>query len=229
MISTSMSEIENIKRRYEEREKNKKIKKHYSNNLFSEYIAREREKHYENILKEVFSDFSSIKVMEIGAGSGSNLSFFKRTKVPPENIFANELLPNRVEMLRKNHPDINIFPGNALELNFRGEFDIVFQSTVFTSVLDDIFRQQLADKMWSMLKPDGIVLWYDFIFSNPANKDVRKVTKTDIRKLFPSAQSIIFHKATLAPPIGRKVGKLYNLINSLFPFLRTHVIAIIYK
>lgn len=80
-----------------------------------------------------------------------------------------------------------------------------------------------------MAKENGLILWYDFKYNNPSNKDVKGVNKREIKELFPDAKKIIFHNVTLAPPIGRRVGKFYNLVNLLFPFLRTHIIAEIYK
>lgn len=192
-------------------------------------MQEEREDRYAEIVQQEFKSTAEIKILEIGAGSGNNLLFFQQLNIAPENIYANELLDDRVETLRKNLPGINIFPGNALQLNFKNEFNIVLQSTVFTSILDNAFREKLAAKMFDMIKPGGIGLWYDFIYDNPKNKNVKGVSKTEIKKLFPFANKIQFYSVTLAPPIGRKAGKFYNLINFLFPFLRTHVIAVIYK
>jgi hypothetical protein len=95
--------------------------------------------------------------------------------------------------------------------------------------LDSNFRKALAVKMWEMLKPGGIILSYDFIFNNPANKDVVKLTKKEIKMLFPNYSEIHFRKVTLAPPLSRKIGHLYNFLNFLFPFFRTHLVAIIKK
>jgi hypothetical protein len=68
---------------------------------------------------------------------------------------------------------IRILVGDAAEINLdQGPFDVVYQSTVFTSILDDDFQQKLADRMWALVKPGGGVLWYDFIYSNPRNPDV---------------------------------------------------------
>jgi hypothetical protein len=97
---------------------------------------------------------------------------------------------------------------------------------VFTSVLDDNFRKELALKMISMVKPNGIILFYDFKYNNPANKNVKRVSPRDIRNLF-SSKHIKFYSVTLAPPISRKIGRFYNLINILFPFLRTHLVSVI--
>jgi hypothetical protein len=105
----------------------------------------------------------------------------------------------------------------------------VLQSTVFTSILDESFRKALANKMFEMLKPGGIILSYDFTYNNPCNKDVRKLTRAEIKKLFPNHREIQFKRVTLAPPVARRVGKLYDLVNFLCPMLRTHLIAAIKK
>lgn len=110
-------------------------------------------------------------------------------------------------------------------------FDVVYQSTVFTSILDDEFQMKLAARMWSLAKPGGGVLWYDFIYNNPANPDVRGVPVAKVQSLFPDGE-IDCWRLTLAPPISRRVTrlhpKLYTLFNAV-PFLRTHVLCWIKK
>jgi hypothetical protein len=59
--------------------------------------------------------------------------------------------------------------------------DLVLQSTVFSSLLDDAFQQRLADAMWRWLKPGGAVVWYDFTVDNPRNRDVRGVPVARMR------------------------------------------------
>jgi hypothetical protein len=68
-----------------------------------------------------------------------------------------------------------------------GSQDLVLQSTVFSSLLDDAFQQRLAEAMWRWLKPGGAVLWYDFTVDNPRNPDVRGVPLARVRALFPQA------------------------------------------
>ncbi len=196
--------------------------------VFSKNITQERAKIYQTVLKENFQSLKNVKIIEVGSGNGYNLDVFIDIGLKKENIFANELLDERVEAFKQRNPDLKIFPGNVLDLSFDFDFDIVFQSSVFTSILDEEFRVLIANKMWTMLKENGIVLWYDFIYDNPSNKSVRKVSKKEIIKLFPTAKSIQFYSCTLAPPIARRVGKWYSVFN-LFPFLRTHVVAVIKK
>jgi hypothetical protein len=109
--------------------------------------------------------------------------------------------------------------------------DIVFQSVVFSSLLDGEFRRLLAGQMWSWVKPGGGVLWYDFTYDNPHNKDVKGIGVRHIRELFP--QGVVrSRRVTLAPPISRRICAvhpgLYPAFNSL-SFLRTHVLCWIQK
>lgn len=222
-----MDEIELIKGRYEKRKSQSFILKHKSNFYFDYYMQSERELIYLELINSGFLEKENIKIIEIGAGNGTNLFFFLKHGIKPDNIYANELLEDRIENLKKKFPCSTIIPGDASQLNYNNEFDIVFQSTVFTSILNDDLKKSIASKMWKMKKEGGIILWYDFIYNNPSNKDVKGIKKSHLNELFPYAKGIEIHKVTLAPFIGRKVGKYYFLINSIFPFLRTHIIAII--
>jgi SAM-dependent methyltransferase len=222
------SEIQRIKQVYEDRDLVYK-KLNSIDYIFNAYIQFERELVYTFILRKQFIEVNDLKILEIGAGNGSNLFFFKRFGLKWENIYANELMEERFNQLSKNFEKCHLYSGDASVLDFKEYFDIVFQSTVFTSILDDDFKKKLADKMFTMIKPEGVVLWYDFIYNNPKNPNVKGVKRNEIIQLFPLAKKITFYKVTLAPPIGRKIGNLYPIINFLFPFLRTHLVAVIHK
>lgn len=215
--------IQRIKANYTDRESNPIIENFY----FSHYAKSERELKYLEILRREEREFDNLKILEIGAGGGDNLLYFHRLGVSWNNIYANELLDNRVEILKKRLLSINIYAGDVLDLDFERYFDIVFQSTVFSSILDFDFRRAVAIKMMGMIKKEGFILWYDFKFDNPKNKNVKGVTKKEVKFLFREAKSFTFYNVTLAPPIGRVVGKWYQLVNFLFPFLRTHFICLI--
>jgi ubiquinone/menaquinone biosynthesis C-methylase UbiE len=223
-------EAKKVAERYERRKESELVKKITGNTLFSRFILSERESKYSEIIESKFSSLEGLKVLEIGAGEGGNINFFRKLGLQWENIHANELLPDRFKVLSETYPKITKYEGDAFNLDstLNQSFDIVFQSTVFTSILDAGFKQKLAGKMWDLVKPGGIVLWYDFSFDNPKNKDVKGIKKQEIRNLFKEAKSITFDKTTLAPPIGRRVGKMYPVFNA-FPFLRTHLIAVIEK
>lgn len=220
-------EVDSIKQIYADRENDNKVIKNHQG-TYPYYISIEREKVYSSIIRNNFSDIEKLKLLEVGAGVGVNLSFFHSIGFKYTNIFANELLEDRFEKLKNNYPEITAIAGDASEIKLDRKFDVVFQSTVFSSILNDELRLKLAAKMFDLTNENGIVLWYDFIYNNPNNKNVKKVTKAEIKSLFPLAKKFEFYKVTLAPPIGRRVGKWYDIFNK-FRFLRTHIITVIHK
>ena len=179
------------------------------------------------------ASLSQLKVLEIGCGSGGNLLELLRMGFSSENLVGNELLQERATLARKNLPTAcDVIVGDATELGFEdGSFDVVYQSVVFSSLLDDHFQKRLADEMWRWVKPGGGVIWYDFIYNNPSNRDVRGVPLRRVRELFPNGE-MDFQRTTLAPPISRRVTQIhpamYGLFNAL-PFLRTHILCFIKK
>ena len=129
----------------------------------------------------------TMKVLEIGCGGGANILQFLRWGFLPENIKGNELLADRCAEARRILPaSVEIIEGDACALCLPDRsFDIVMASTVLTSILDKSFRVKLAKKMWSLVKPGGAVLWYDFIYNNPSNADVTAIPRREVLELFP--------------------------------------------
>jgi SAM-dependent methyltransferase len=180
-----------------------------------------------------FNDLSTLRLLEVGCGSGGNLQELLRLGFAPANLSGAELLPERIAQARNGLPaSVALFEGDATQLDLApASFDIVFVSTVFSSLLDDAFRQRLADAMWRWVKPGGGVLWYDFTVNNPRNADVRGVPLRRVQALFPQGQ-LQSARVTLAPPIARAVTRvhpsLYTACN-LVPLLRSHVLCWLQK
>jgi SAM-dependent methyltransferase len=174
-----------------------------------------------------------LRVIEVGCGSGGNLLELARLGFDPGLLVGNELLPDRAAAARRSLPAASMLhEGDATTLQLEpASFDIVYQSTVFSSLLDDAFQRRLAESMWNWLRPGGAVLWYDFTYDNPRNPDVRGVPLDRIRALFPGGDFDV-RRVTLAPPIARWVAPvhpaLYTLIN-LVPLMRTHLLCWIRK
>ena len=207
--------------------RNRLNKNNLYNSVYSQFAQNEKEKKLQSLLNEFVKINKTTTLLEIGAGQGGNIPMLLNLGFTEHTIFANELLPERILAVKQKYPNIKIFEGDALGVNFNQKFDIVFQSTVFTSILKNNDRIILANKMWDALTSNGIILWYDFIYNNPNNSDVKKVDINEVKKLFPFAHKTKILKVTLAPPIGRRVGKLYNLFN--IPPLRSHILVAIQK
>ncbi len=185
------------------------------------------------LLRHGCTDLPRLCLTEVGCGAGGNLLELLRLGFAPQHLTGLELLPERHAQARHALPAATaLWLGDALQAPVApASQDLVLQSTVFSSLLDDAFQQQLAHTMWLWLKPGGAVIWYDFTVDNPRNADVRGVPLKRIRQLFPQAR-IETRRVTLAPPLGRTLCRvhpaLWRVFNALPP-LRTHVLAWIAK
>lgn len=171
-------------------------------------------------------DLASPMLLEVGCGGGGNLLELMRLGFDPAKLSGVELLHERYVVARECLPPaVRLWQGDASALEIpEASLDIVLQSTVFSSLLDDAFQQRLADAMWRWLKPGGAVLWYDFAFDNPRNPDVRGVPLARVRDLFPQGR-ITARRVTLAPPLARPLVRLHPGLYAIFnavPWLRTH-------
>ncbi len=169
---------------------------------------------------------AGVSVLEVGCGSGGNLLQLLRLGFAPENLSGNELQADRAEQAGRNLPaGIRIECGNALErIQAPASLDVVFQSLVFSSILDQHVQAMLATRMWQWVRPGGGVLWYDFTVNNPSNADVQGVRLRRVRELFPEA-TMQSWRLTLAPPLSRLVTRLHPSMYGWFnlcPWLRTH-------
>ena len=179
------------------------------------------------------TDLSTLRLLEVGCGTGSNLLELLRMGFAPQHLSGVELLSDRFQVARASLPSaLKLHEGDALTMNVTEQSqDIVFVSTVFSSLLDDAFQQHLADAMWRWVKPGGGVLWYDFTVNNPRNSDVRGVSLKRVQALFPQGQ-MRSQRVTLAPPVARWVTRvhpnLYGVFNAVWS-LRTHCLAWIVK
>lgn len=227
------NEIDAISARYERR-KNIPADRYARLNPAVNAVVQERQRALLSLFSQLgIADLAGTQVLEVGCGSGGNLLELIQLGAQPQNLVGNELLPDRVAVARHVLPQaVRLLPGDATQLGFEdASFDIVYQSTVFSSILDDGLQERLAAAMWRWVRPGGGVLWYDFTFDNPRNPDVRGVKLARIRRLFPKGVPSV-RRVTLAPPIARRVvpvhPALYGVFNAL-PFLRTHVLCWIQK
>ncbi|MES2888393.1 MAG: class I SAM-dependent methyltransferase [Pseudomonadota bacterium] len=194
---------------------------------------QERQRAILAMLGRGFQDPSTCRVMEVGSGDGGNLLDLLRWGFEPDRLAGIDLLPERHHCARQRLPSaVSLVLGDAcdvLEAQVRTQqdlYDIVWQSTVFSSLLDDRVQQRLARAMWSALRPGGAVLWYDFTVDNPSNPDVRGVSLRRVRSLFPEAH-VTARRLTLAPPLARSLARVHPRLCDVFnwPWLRTHCLA----
>jgi ubiquinone/menaquinone biosynthesis C-methylase UbiE len=198
------------------------------------FLLQERERRALNLLRSLgLSRLADQKILEVGCGIGHWLGEFVKWGARPENLTGIDLLSERLGTARSiQAAKVGLVQADATHLPFpAGTFDLVLQSTVFTSILDAAVKQAVAKEMLRVLKPQGLILWYDYHRNNPRNKDVRGVKKGEIYGLFPGCR-IKLSRVTLAPPLARRIAPYSFLLCALLErllFLNTHYLGIIRK
>jgi SAM-dependent methyltransferase len=170
------------------------------------------------------------RLLDVGCGVGDWFDLFERFGARPADLAGIELQERRAVEARARFPKADIRVGDAAELPWvDGSFDVVFQSTVMTSVLSDEVRAGIAAEMLRVLKPGGAVLWLDFRYDNPRNPNVRGIGRAELGRLFPDCSRRV-RRIVLAPPLARRIApwsiRLARLLE-MTTILNTHYLAVI--
>jgi ubiquinone/menaquinone biosynthesis C-methylase UbiE len=170
------------------------------------------------------------RILDAGCGDGQNLIDLETWGARQERLAGFDLVSERVERAQERLPEADIRFGDAADLPWEDEgFDVVFQSMMFSSILDDSMRAAAAGEMGRVLRPGGVVLWYDFFTDNPRNPNVRGVRKRELRKLFPGFD-LRWRRVTLAPPLIRLLApRAWPVAAALqgLKLLDTHAVAVL--
>jgi SAM-dependent methyltransferase len=209
------------------------------NRIQTEYARRARiachrplqDYYYAQLTKsiaEALGPMSGRSVLDVGCGDGTWLMVFR--ELGASRLAGIELSDKRCADASRNVPEAKVTSGSAHRLPWPdAHFDVVSQFVVFTSVLDSILKKRIAKEMLRVVKPSGVILWYDFRVNNPRNRHVRGIGKAEIAALFPFCD-IQLRSLILAPPLASLLVPHYPGLVSMLekvPFLRTHYLGII--
>lgn len=227
-------ELARLEAEYRQRDHGKVPPNLYS--LFNESALLHSQSLERNLLRLFkryhFTNLAEKKILDVGCGSGGQLGRFLQYGALPTNLFGLDLMAHRIERAQCLHPTIDWQVGSAHQLPYPdATFDLVMSFAVFSSILSESLCKRIADEMWRVRKPDGIILFYDFIYSNPRNPAVHGISHKQIQHLFKRAGARFdFQGVTLAPPVARRVAPYsYWLASTLeqLKILNTHTIGVI--
>ncbi len=116
-----------------------------------------------------FTQLADKKILDVGCGSGSHLRRFLEYGAQPANLAGIDLLESRIERASALNPAIDWRVGSAHQLPYPdASFDLVTSFVVFSSVLSATMRRMIANEMWRVRKPGGLIVCYDFVYSKSA-------------------------------------------------------------
>lgn len=146
-------------------------------------------------------------ILEVGCGEGGVLLEMLSYGAPAARLHGTDLLADRVAIARTRLPFVAITCADGRRLPYPdGAFDLLLQFTMFSSILDKALCYTVANEMRRVLKPGGLILWYDF-WLNPVNRQTRGIRPREVREYFPDSQ-YSFERVTLAPPLTNRLVPL---------------------
>lgn len=224
-------EIDRIRREYRRRDRDGRLSARYEDSgPGARFLADRREAVILRTLRaELAVPVHAVRLLDLGCGAGHDLPRFRALGVRGSALVGFDLLSERLDRARRCCPQPALAQGDAGHLPFADStFDVVFQSMVFTSILDAGLRKAAAAEMRRVLKSDGLILWYDFWW-NPRSRATKGIGLPALRRLFPRC-GIEARRATLAPPLARIVAPITargaRALEAI-PWLRTHYCAVI--
>lgn len=197
------------------------------------YLFQRRERSLLSLLRaHDLLPLAGKRIIDIGCGNGEVLRDFVRFGAAPGLIAGIDLLPERIAAARdRSPPSFDLREADARALPFdAASFDLALQFTLLSSVLDPSARTAIARETMRLLRPGGVVIWYDFLW-NPRNPDTRGLRFDELRALYPGC-AIDARRVTLAPPLSRRLAPISFTLCRLLetaPFLRSHYLALVPK
>jgi SAM-dependent methyltransferase len=173
----------------------------------------------------------SYRMLDVGCGDGGFLRRLVSWGADPTKLAGVDLLEDRVAAARRIEPCLDVVQADATALPFEdASFDLAFQLTVFSSILDDGMRRAVAQEMERVLRPGGLVVSYDFRVARD-RRNTRPLRASELVALFPGF-TVDARRVTLIPPLARALaGRSWILCELLeaIPLLRTHELVVLGK
>jgi SAM-dependent methyltransferase len=177
-------------------------------------------------------DVGSAWILDLGVGTGSDGARFDGLNIRRERFFGVDMLEKYARGAHASHPWMRTLAGDAGSLPFPdGRFDLVYQSTMISSVPDGAHRARIFGEIRRVLVSGGVFLSYDTRYPNPWNPHTRPMRAAEVRKaLF--GWSVKAWSLTALPQLQRALAPLSlagcRLLECI-PCLRSHLLILARK
>ena len=168
---------------------------------------------------------------------GGDIYELVRLRYSHRNITGIDIRSECVAEAKQLWPQVCFIQGDASQMEFEdGCFDLVFESTMFATLPDDVLSAGIAAEMVRVCKPGGYLLLRDWRTPKPRDANYKALTKARLRKLFAVGRDtrvVGIHKGALVPPVGRflsaRLPSVYFLVAALLPMLVGQVSYLLQK
>jgi SAM-dependent methyltransferase len=178
-------DAERVLREYDRRATDPRLRSYYSR--VDRAFARQRaSRHalFADVLAQL-GEPSSLRVIDIGCGSGIYLKKLIEAGFSPEHLFGIDLIPQDVEAARSRLPGATVLVGNAARLPFPDKvFDAALFVTVFSSIVDRSVRRRAALEAARGVSRGCLILSSDLRRVSDRNPHLRPIDESENQWLF---------------------------------------------
>jgi len=188
-------------------------------------------------LRHIPGPLADVRLLDAGCGSGSRFFEFFRLGLQPENAVGLEMQRRRIDAGKPLLPDVEMVQGDATAMTFQNDsFDVVFESGMFATLLDQDIRSRIATEMLRVCRSGGHILLSDWRTPARGKPHYKALTRGQAGRLFGIGREtdlIATEPGSLVPPVGRFLSRyaslLYFLVAALLPFLVGQVVYVLRK
>ena len=138
-------------------------------------ISKERLYYANKLLNNINVDLKNKKILDVGCAGGNTVKLMMSLGANEKNIYGIDIRKNRIEHAKMMYPSAKFFKMDARNIKYPdNKFDFINIFTLFSSIKDSKSRKQISNEIQRVLKPNGLILYYDLRYAN-----------LSIRMLFP--------------------------------------------
>ena len=196
-------------------------------------IIDERERALAALLQsDGVSSLVDTRVVDLGCGQGDSMRTLIELGADPARLTGIDAEPDRFCLARRRLPGSSFVRADGGALPVRADaLDVVSVFTLFSSIETHEARAGVAAEIDRVLRPGGLVVWYDLRIPNPANPSVSPPRRREVQAVFPGYRLRV-RGVTVLPPLARRLGRftpmLYPVLAAI-PVTRTHLVGVLTK
>jgi len=188
-------------------------------------------------LRHMQIERESVKLLDVGCGTGASLVQFIRLGFKPENLAGVDPSAERIAQAKASYPTVEFRRESGEATTFADStFDIAFESTLFMMLTSDDVARRVAAEMIRVTRSGGYIMLADWRYARKKSPDHRAMSSARISSLFEvgSATALVAReRGALVPPLGRllsrRVPALYFAVQAIVPFAVGQITTVLRK